>query len=115
MISSQGAAPPQDGKPLTWKQDTFEDPDILKITLKPLITLPAVEEHLPASQFSNLKIALRDYCESLNLEGNLTSCNLPSADPELPSPRYVDLRFIKEPINLRISKHIKVVYLKSVV
>ena len=109
MILSQGAAPPQDGKPLTWKQDTFEDPDILKITLSPLITLPAVEEHLNPSQLSNLKIALRDYCGNLMLEGNLTSCNLPNADPELPSPRYLDFSLKKHQFT---HKHI-VVYLKS--
>ena len=90
MIYSQGPAPPQDGKPLTWKQDTFEDPDILKITLRPLISLPAVEKYLNPSQFSNLKIALRDYCGNLMLDGNLSSCNLQNADPELPTPRYLD-------------------------
>ena len=104
LISSQGAAPPQDGKPLTWKQDTFEDPDILKITLRPLITLPVVEEHLNPSQLSNLKIALRDYCGNLMLEGNLTSCNLSNADPELPSPRYLDSS-LKKPINLPINTY----------
>ena len=95
MISSQGAAPPKDGKPLTWKQDTLEDPNILKITLSPLITLPFVVEHLPPSQFSNLKIALRDYCENLMQEGNLTSCDSQNEDPELPTPRYLDLRLKK--------------------
>ena len=93
LISSQGAAPPQDGKPLTWKLETLEDPDILRIKLKPLITLTGVEEHLSTSQFSNLKIALRDYCEKLMLEGNLTSCELPNDDPELPTPRYLDSKF----------------------
>ena len=95
LISSQGAAPPQDGKPLTWKQDTFEDPNILKITLKPLIMLPVVVEHLSKSQFSNLEVALRDYCGNLMMEGNLTSCDLQNADPELPTARYLDLRFKK--------------------
>ena len=89
MISSQGAAPPQDGEPLTWKQDTFEDPDILKITLRPLIALPAVENHLTPSKFSNLKIALRDYCGNLMHEGYLTSCNLPNSDIPLPTTRYL--------------------------
>ena len=104
MISSQGAAPPQDGKPLTWKQDTLEDPNILKITLRPLITLPFVEEHLPPSQFSNLKIALKDYCGNFMQEGNLTSCNLQNADPELPTPRYLDLRLKKSKIiNLAVN------------
>ena len=93
MISSQGAAPPQNGKPLTWKLKTLEDPDILRIKLKPLTTLTDVEEHLSSSQFSNLKIALRDYCEKLMLEGNLTSCKLPNDDPELPTPRYLDSKF----------------------
>ena len=93
MISSQGAAPPQDGKPLTWKLETLEDPDILKIKLKPLITLTAVEEHLSPSQFSNLKIALRNYCEKLLLDGHLTTCELPNDDPELPSSRYLDSKF----------------------
>ena len=93
MISSQGAVPPQDGKPLTWKLETFEDPDILKIKLKSLMTLPTVEEHLSPSQFSNLKIALRDYCEKLLLDGHLTTCELPNDDPELPSSRYLDSIF----------------------
>ena len=88
-ISSQGAAPPQDGKPLTWKLETFEDPDILMIKLKPLITLPAVEENLSPSKFSNLKIALRDFCNTLMQEGSLTSCNLPNEDPLLPTLRYL--------------------------
>ena len=95
LISSQGAAPPQDGKPFTWKQDTFEDPNILKITLRPMITLPIVVEHLSPSKFSNLKVALRDYCGNLMKEGNLTSCDLQNADPELPTARYLDLRFQK--------------------
>ena len=63
------------------------------IKLKPLITLTDVEEHLSPSQFSNLKIALRDYCEKLLLEGNLTSCELPNDDPELPTSRYLDSKF----------------------
>ena len=90
MISSQGAAPPQNGKPQTWKQETLEDPDILRIILKPLTTLTAVKEHLTPSKFSNLEAALRDYCEKLMLEGNLTSCELLNDDPELPTPRYLD-------------------------
>jgi hypothetical protein len=89
LISSQGAAPPQDGEPLTWKQDIFEDPDVLRITLRPLITLPSVKEHLTPSKFSNLRIALRDYCENLMQEGYLTSCSLPNSDIPLPTPRYV--------------------------
>ena len=93
MISSQGATPPQDGKPQTWKLESLEDPDILSIKLKPLITLTGIEEHLSPSKFSNLKIALRDYCEKLMLEGNLTSCELPNDDPELPTPRYLDSIF----------------------
>ena len=93
MISSQGAAPPQDGKPQTWKLESLEDPDILSIKLKPLITLTGIEEHLNPSQFSNLKIALRDYCEKLLLDGHLTTCELPNDDPELPSSRYLDSKF----------------------
>ena len=93
MISSQGAIPPQDGKPQIWKQETLEDPDILKIILKPLTTLTTIKEHLTPSKFSNLKAALRDYCEKLTLEGNLTSCGLPNDDPELPTPRYLDSKF----------------------
>ena len=93
MILSQGAAPPQGGKPQTWKLESLEDPDILSIKLKPLITLTGIEEHLSPSQFSNLKIALRDYCKNLMLEGNLTSCSLPYADPQLPTPRYLKSRF----------------------
>ena len=93
MISSQGATPPQDGKPQTWKLESLEDPDILSIKLKPLITLTGIEEHLSPSQFSNLKIALRDYCEKLLLDGHLTSCELPNDDPELPSSRYLDSKF----------------------
>ena len=94
MISSQGVAPPQDGKPQTWKQETLKDPDILKIILKPLITLTTVKEYLTPSKFSNLEAALRDYCEKLLLEGNLTSCELPPNDYlELPTSRYVDSRF----------------------
>ena len=90
MISSQGATPPQDGNPQTWKQETLEDPDILRIKLMPLITLQAVQEHLSPSKFSNLEAALRDYCEKLLLDGHLTSCELPNDDPELPSSRYLD-------------------------
>ena len=90
MISSQGAAPPQDGKPQTWKQETLEDPNILMIILKPLTTLTAVKEHLTPSKFSNLEAALRDYCLKLLLDGHLTSCELPNDDPELPSSRYLD-------------------------
>ena len=94
MISSQGAAPPQNGKPQTWKQETLEDPDILRIILKPLTTLTAVKEHLTPSKFSNLEAALRDYCEKLLLEGNLTSCELPPNDYlELPTSRYLDSKF----------------------
>ena len=93
MISSQGAAPPQDGKPQTWKRETLEDPDILRIILKPLTTLQAVQEHLSPSKFSNIKAALRDYCEKLQLEGNLTSCELPNDDPELPTSRYLDSKY----------------------
>ena len=93
MILSQGAAPPQDGKPQTWKLESLEDPDILSIKLKPLITLTGIEEHLSPSQFSNLKIALRDYCEKLLLDGHLTTCELPNDDHELPSSRYLDSIF----------------------
>ena len=93
LISSQGAAPPKDGKPQTWKLETLEDPDILRIKLKPIITLTAVKEHLSPSKFSNLKIAFRDYCEKLLLEGKLTSCQLPNDDPELPTSRYLDSKF----------------------
>ena len=89
-ISSQGAAPPQDGNPLKWRLETLEDPDILRIKLKPLINLTGVKEHLSPSKFSNLEAALRDYCEKLLLEGKLTSCVLPNDDPELPTPRYLD-------------------------
>ena len=93
MISSQGAIPPQDGKPQAWKQETLEDPDILKIILKPLTTLTTIKEHLTPSKFSNLEAALRDYCEKLLLDGHLTSCKLPNDDPELPSSRYLDSKF----------------------
>ena len=95
MISSQGAAPPQDGKPLTWKLETFENPDILRIKLKPLTTLNAIEDHLSPSQFSNLKVALRDYCEKLLLDGHLTSCKLPHDDPKLPTSRYIQYSIFK--------------------
>ena len=84
MISSQGARPPRDGKPLTWKLETFEDLDILKITLRPLITLPAIEGHLTRSQRSNLIFAYGEYCEKLMQEGSLTSCELPNPDPPMP-------------------------------
>ena len=73
--------------------------------------LPVVVEHLSPSQFSNLEVALRDYCGNLMKEGNLTSCDLQNADPELPTARYLDLRFKK---NHQLNcKHIKVAYLKS--
>ena len=61
--------------------------------MKPLITLTGVEEHLNPSQFSNIKVAFRDYCEKLMLEGNLNSCELPNDDPELPTPRYLNSKF----------------------
>ena len=72
---------------------TLEDPDILRIKLKPLITLTGVEEHLSPSQFSNLKVAFRDYCEKLLQEDHLTSCELPNDDLELPTSRYLDSKF----------------------
>ena len=93
MISSQGATPPRNGKPQTWKLESLEDPDILSIRLKPLITLTGIEEHLSPSKFSNLKIALKDYCEKLLLEDHLTSCELSNDDLELPTSRYLDSKF----------------------
>merc|ERR1719400_2307554 len=53
--------------------------------------LPVIAEHLPLSQFSNLEIALRDYCGNLMKEANLTSCDLQNADPELPTASEVFL------------------------
>ena len=88
LIYSRGAPPPGNGKPLTWKLDTFEEPSILRITLKPIYTIPAVKDTLTPSKFSNLKIAMKEYCQKLLAEGLLTSCDLPSPDPQLPTPRY---------------------------
>ena len=86
LIYSRGAAPPSDGKPLTWAQSTIEEPNVLAITLEPLDTLP-IEEFVTPVVLTNLRLALDEYCPQLLEEGELSSCDIPPPDPPAPKPR----------------------------
>jgi len=86
LIYSRGAAPPSDGKPLTWAQSTIEEPNVLAITLEPLDTLP-IEEFVTPVVLKNLRLALDEYCPQLLEEGELSSCDIPPPDPPAPKPR----------------------------
>jgi len=85
-IYSRGAVPPGDGSPLTWAQNTIEEPNVLSITLEPIDTLP-IEDYVSPVVISNLRLALDEYCPSLLEEGALSSCDAPPPDPPAPKPR----------------------------
>ena len=68
-------------------QDTFDEPNVMSISIAPLDTLP-IEEYVSTSVISNLKLALEDYCPTLLEEGELSSCDMRDlTDPPLPKPR----------------------------
>ena len=84
---SRGAAPPGDGQAATWVQSTFDEPNVLSVTLEPLDSLWNLYDHISEAAQTNLGVALDAYCGSLLEEGALTSCDMPPPDPELPKPR----------------------------
>ena len=86
LVYSRGALPPADGEISTWEQNTFDEPNVLTITVEPLDTLP-IQEYVSASVISNLEKALNEYCPSLVEEGIITSCEEPGPDPSHPKPR----------------------------
>ena len=86
LLYSRGAAPPEDGKPLTWANSAFDEPNVLGLTLERLDSL-YLEEYVSSAVVSNLGKALDEYCPTLVAEGVLPNCDPPTPDPPLPNPR----------------------------
>lgn len=86
LIYSRGAPPPADGDHLHWAENTFDEPNVLGLTMERLDTL-YLEEYVSAAVVTNLGKALDGYCATLVAEGVLPDCNLPPPDPPAPRPR----------------------------
>jgi len=86
LLYSRGAPPPSDGSALTWADNTFDEPNVLSITLERIDTL-YLEEYVSSAVVTNLGKALDEYCDALVSEGVLKDCNLPPPDPPAPKPR----------------------------
>jgi len=86
LIYSRGAPPPADGNALGWADNTFDEPNVLGLTLERLDTL-YLEEYVSSAVVTNLGKAIDGYCAALVAEGVIPDCNLPTPDPPAPRPR----------------------------
>ena len=85
-IYTRGAVPPKDGNPLSWTNQTKNEPNMLSISLQPIYSLP-IDQYANKSVKVNLKKALKHYCYALKEEREISSCNRPTPDPPAPKPR----------------------------
>jgi len=87
LLYSLGAAPPEDGKALTWAQDTIKSPMPINLKLTPIIEimdgLYGIE--VTAKVKSNFQKALDDYCSILQEKRLVGSCSAVGPDPPFPT------------------------------
>ena len=111
-IYTRGAVPPKDGNPLSWSDQTKNEPSMLSISLQPIYSLP-IDQYVKKSVKVNLKKAFKQYCLSLKGEGEISSCTGPTPDPPVPKPRTKS-RWSNHnggddfPLQVRINYHIQI-------
>ena len=86
LVYSRGAPPPQDGNALTWASNTFDEPNVLGLTLDRLDNLYLLD-YVTSGVVKNLGKALDELCATLVAEGELPNCDPPKPDPPIPKPR----------------------------
>ena len=86
---STGKAPPQDGKPESWMNSVISSPQPLTIKLESLDNLDPLEKYLKSKPevMTNLKKAMKEYCEGLKSAGAVSSCKKPGQDPPFPKSK----------------------------
>lgn len=82
-IYSRGSRPPRNASTDDWLQQTFAEPHPVSLVLAPIYQL-----NLNKTIQTNLKLALKSYCNRLLFLGKLESCEKLEPDPPLPQPRH---------------------------
>ena len=88
-LYSTGKAPPQDGKPESWMSSVISSPQPLTIKLESLDNLDPLKKYLKSKPevMTNLKKAMKEYCEDLKSAGAVSSCKKPGQDPPFPKSK----------------------------